>query len=261
MTRIIVNSTAASGHPANYRTPSLSTDSLVRSGCSTTDPYLLSGGAPALVRAAMSVETGYNIAKSTIPGSSMYYRSQNVPGSGQPNPWTSMSGYSALIIADNPNMSTWAYTPGHVVAWAQKAWAVEAEFLIWNPQAYGLNNGFTRQQILDYYDLQITRHEAWQDEVNSQLPADQKFCRLFPGANIYLSIMQDQIDGNAPTTTWYDDLYLTDDGIHMGDIGGYISSMVIASCVWGIDPFDLPDTCGTLDSGNPFTDANYIKGK
>jgi hypothetical protein len=152
--------------------------------------------------------------------------------------------------------------PGIYLAWAQKAWAVDAEFIIWNPQSFGHNKeSFTDQDIEDYYLLQIQRHEAWQDEVNSSLPAGQKFCRLVPGANIFLSMFYDQNAGNTPTSTWYDDLYLPADSIHVNDIGRYISSMTMAAFLWGIDPFDMPDTCNALNSGNAFTDAAYIKGQ
>jgi hypothetical protein len=262
MTQIIATSTARKGHVANYRTPSASGVSIIGSGCSTTDPYFDGGGATAMMRTAMGVGSGYTLTKSTTPGSSMKFRSQNPP-SAQPDPWASMSGYSALIIGDNPDMDSWAYTPGIVLDWATKAWAVDAEFIIWNPQAYGRDSGRTYQQMIDYYLLQIQRHEAWQDEVNAQLPAGQKRVRLFPGANVYLSMLRDQLAGNAPTSTWYDDLYYHTDGlgIHMLSLGSYISSMVVAACLWGIDPLNLPNTCGTLNGGAAFTDAAYIKAK
>lgn len=263
---MIVNSTAIKGHLGKRVSSPLSVTAIA-SGNSLMDPIFTGGefgnqGVSWLIN-------NYNgsvvstIAKSTQPGTSMIYRWDNATTA--PDAKTLIGDYELLLMTDlstNFNTNTFPATqdalPADALLWANHTWTNGAagaggEMILWCPNA--------RTDIADVAAQYARRFELWaeiQDYCNAQLPTGKKPVRLIPGAWLWYQFWLDQQNGVAPTATWYDDLFL--DEVHPTGVSPYIFNLMIAVCVYGIDPYLLADSIPNLQAPTP-TELEYIKGK
>lgn len=262
--RMVLSSSATTGHAGRRASSPLSV-SAIASGNSLMDPIFTGGefgnrGVSWLINEyAGSVVSA--IAKSTQPGTSMIYRWENPTA--EPDAKTLIADYELLIITDvstSFNTTTYGPTqealPANALLWANHTWEIGAggeggEIILWCPNA--------RTDIPDIAAQYAKRFELWagiQDYCNARLPAGRKPVRLIPGAWLWHKFWLDQQAGNAPTATWYDDLFI--DEVHPGGVSPYIFCLLIAVCVYGIDPYLLADSIPNIQAPTP-AELEYIR--
>lgn len=258
MTRMVITSTAASGHP-NKRTATLPAATVAGVGCSGSDPIWQNGGIAWLVGQATG--TTPNFVKSTIPGASIIFNRDNAPGAPQPHVWPNMAPYSALHLGDNPNLD--GLLDGLTLnQWAQKFWTegnggAGGEILLWTLQPV-LQSTATAQR--NWINLAVSRYNAAQDYCNVRRPGTLPLVRQIPGIQLFTRFFEDQEAGLAPgaSTTWFRDLYTDTFHISYNKIT-YIASVIGAACMYGIDPKLMPNALQTSNGSFPnFTTAEAI---
>jgi hypothetical protein len=258
MTRMTVTSTAPSGH-ANKRTPTSTSATVVGVGCSGTDPIFINGGIAWLV--AQATGTTPNFVKSTIPGASIIFNRDNAPGAGQPWVYQNMAPYSCIHLGDNPNLD--GLLNGLTLnQWAQKFWAegnggAGGEILLWSLQPV-LQTTATAQR--NWINANAARYDAAQDYCNVRRPGIQPLVRQIPGLQLMQRFFEDQEAGLAPggSATWFRDLYFDTFHFITDAKGAYITSVIGAACMYGIDPKTMPNNLNTA-SGFTTAEAIYIK--
>lgn len=261
MTRMVITSTAASGH-ANKRTATPLSATVVAVGCSGVDPIFNlngRGGMPWIVQQVTG--TLPTLIKSTRPGASIIFNRDNAPPSPQPYVWQDMSPYPVIHLSDNPNLD--GLRNGLTLnEWAQKAWVegnggAGAEILLWSLQPV-LQNSATAQR--NWIATNIARYDAAQDYCNARRPGTQPLVRQIPGLQLAQRFLEDQEAGLSPggSATWFNDLY-GDTFHYANDIKGtYITSVINAACTYGIDPKLMPNNL-PVAGGFTTAEAIYVK--
>lgn len=258
MTRLVLNSTAASGH-ANKRTPTSPSATVAGVGCSGSDPIWSNGGIAWLVQQATGTLPSF--AKSTTPGAPIGWHRTNPPAFG-PAVWPNMGLYSCIHLGDNPNLDN--LQDGVILnEWAQKFWTegnggAGGEILLWSLQPI-LQSTPTAQR--NWFNSAVSKYDAAQDYVNARRPGTQPLLRQIPGLQLFQRFFEDQEAGLAPgaSATWFRDLYT--DTFHM--VGGkiaYMASVIGAACMYGIDPKTMPNDMQTA-SGFTVSEAQYVKAR
>lgn len=277
MTRIVLNSSAASGHIPNHRTPTPATDSVIGSGCSSTDPIWWGGtgttnGLTFHARQAKGASTGYDCVKSTIPGSSMIWRKDHVAI--PVNAWDVAGDYDLLFIGDNPDNNT-QNDFGVLMEWVEKMWATGGEAILWSPYTYFIED-ITAMQAQTNKHMAV--HEAWMDYANARRPNGAKKVRICPATLAFQAIHDDTQAGLTPssasfiepefpkTGNFIKDMYRyrSDNGqlddIHVRAEGGYLCRMMSAAYIWGIDPMLSTNQWTATETINAEV-AKYLKRK
>lgn len=257
MTRAILTSSAASGH-VNYRAPTLPTASAVGVGCSGSDPVWNLGGIAHLARQGLGLGYTPAFAKSTTPGAPINHHISNPNPSFGVNVWQNMGLYSCLHLGDNPNLDG-IHNPAWLNQWAQKFWefgngGAGGEVLLWTLQPILNADVGALQAWIANAELEYDRA---QDYVNVRRPGTQPLLRQIPGLQLFKRFLDDQIASAAPTPTWFNDLFIDSFHLNLGK-GAYVTSMIGAACMYGIDPFDMPNDMQTA-SGFTVPEAAYVK--
>lgn len=276
MTRIVLKSSASTGHVPEYREPKPADATVIGSGCSSTDPIWWGGtgtvnGMTFHARLAMDADAGYSCVKSTIPGSSMIWRRDNaaVPV----NAWDVAGDYALLFIGDNPDNNTqnrfdvW-------MEWVTKMWERGGECILWSPYTYYLDEPAAQ---LAQTRKHMAVHEAWMDYANERRPNGAKRVRICPATLAFQAIHNDTEAGETPSSDLFlepqfpktgqfaKDLcrYREDgslDNIHVRAEGGYLCRLMAASYIWGFDPMAASNQWTNTESINAEV-ANYLKRK
>jgi hypothetical protein len=195
--------------------------------------------------------------KSTTPGSPMSFRWANPTAA--PDARLDIDDYSVLIITDiytafltTSFPPTQAALPADFNQWAQHAWTagrggLGAETLLWST--------WIPQDSVNYeaeWQRNLLLWAQMQDYANARRPNGQKPVRLIPGTGVFYKIWQDRPD-------FYDSLY--SDNIHFYEDtpGPYIVNLLVASCVYGIDPSLLPASIPGMGALSA-PDLAYVRG-
>lgn len=255
MTRAILTSAATGGGHMNVRAPAAPTDAAIGVGCSGSDPIWNRGGIAWIVGQVLGTTPTFD--KCTTPGAPIFLHRTNAPAFGV-FAWENLEDYEFLHIGDNPNLDG-IHDPAILNSWAQKFWSegnggLGGETLLWTLQPVFNANVTTLQAWIANAEFEYDRA---QDYCNVRRPGTQRIVRQIPGLQLCKRFLDDQVAGLAPTPTWFNDLYT--DTFHM--VGGkiaYIASMIGAACMYGIDPFDMPNDMQTA-SGFTVPEAAYVK--
>lgn len=261
MIRATITASATGNHPGFARTPSPLNTPIIVSGNSLADPMFLGGsfGNTGLT----NLITQYNgsnvaqVAKSTTPGSPMSFRWENPTAA--PDARLDIDDYSVLIITDiYTSFLTTTFPPTQALLttdfdqWAQHAWAngrggLGAETFLW---CTWIPQNSTNYQA--EWDRNFLLWAQMQDYANARRPNGQKPVRIIPGTGVFYKIWQQRPD-------FYDDLYTDNIHFYEGKAGPYIINLLVASCVYGIDPTLLPSSIPGLGALSA-PDLAYVRG-
>ncbi|MES2749627.1 MAG: right-handed parallel beta-helix repeat-containing protein [Patescibacteria group bacterium] len=249
------------------RTPSPLSVRQIHSGHSLTDGGTFQGTYPGHFRNMInSIQANSaNVAQSTIPGSPLHWRWNNVPGYGQPDARGDIGNYQLLVItegvpfifsASNPEWTlehrTWLRT------WAEHAWrngnggagAPTILYATWTNIDDA--DGPFRQNLDTYQPI----WEDMADYASANLPAQAKVY-IIP-ANLLMKRFYDDIQaGRVPGINNISGFF--SDAIHPNGLGSYAVALQHLLVIHHIDPRGLRSTGFGLSPEPSAALAKYIQ--
>lgn len=233
----------------------------IHSGHSLTDP--LFNPWPGQYRYLVSDILGVpfdNFGKSTIPGSPIKYRWQNVPGFGQPDARHDIDDWELLVITEGVPL---LYEGGNTQQWYLEGIQEQREYLslfvnnAWNNGNQGAgaptllwttwtniddSDGPWRQML----DIQGAEWERMQDYANQNRPSGAPPVYIIPGHKMMARLYDDIQLGIVPGITNISQFF--SDNIHPNELGAYAIGMIHYACIYNTSPVGLTNN---LLPGNP----------
>lgn len=243
--RQLLTSEAPSGSGLNLR--------VIESGHSLTDPI------PSLLR-EMAIAAGADpdvvIDRSTMPGSTMEQRWNQIPGDDMPDARAAIALYDLLVLTERVPLSN--TMPHHDTVADTLRWVEHARmygsggrgartllYATW----VGLDSGPGYEnpssdpeghiRWRDRLPLEFARWLEVANSVNNRLPADAEPMRVIPATLVLAAASDDIAAGKA---AGLDDIKaLFSDDIHLSEAGAYLVALTQFATIYGLDPRGLPD--------------------
>lgn len=192
-----------------------------------------------------------NIGKSTIPGASINYRWENVPGYGQPDARHDIADWELLTITEGVPLF---YEGGNTQDWYLQGLQIQKEsFSLFVNNAWNNgNNGDGAPTLLwttwtniddsdgpwrEMLNIQEVEWEELQDYANENRPDGAPPVYLIPGHKMMGRIYDDIELGLVPDITDISQLY--SDNIHLNELGSYAVAMIHYACIYNTSPVGL----------------------
>lgn len=222
---------------------------VIQSGHSLTDPIppVLEG----IIRAAGGPNV--NIARSTVPGSTMEYRWLKKPGYPDPDARSAIGDYAVLVLTERvslPGPMEYHNSKGEALRWFNHAWqngdaGRGAETILYATWVDIKGDQKDPEGHLSWRERLLLESRRWMqilDYVNSNRAQGTPPMRLIPGTLIFLDVYDQIAAGTAPGLNDISDLF--SDDIHLNDAGSYLIALAHYAVIYGRDPRGLPNKVG-----------------
>jgi hypothetical protein len=201
------------------------------------------------------------VGKSTVPGSSLRFRWENVPGFGAPDARHQIGNWQLLSITERVPLN---YQGGNSQQWYLDGIQEQKTFLsnFVNNAWFNGNNGNGAPTLLwttwtnidnsngpwrSMLDIQGAEFEKMQDFANANRPSGAPPVYIIPGHKMMAKIFDDIALGLVPGITNINQIF--SDNIHTNELGSYAISMIHYACIFNKSPEGL--TNNLLPSNAP----------